>query len=278
MHTTVFLEEAVDALSVSKNKRYIDATYGEGGHYQQIVEHGGIVLGIDRDENQVEKGKKRNHTVLKGAFADIADIARKALWMPVAGVLFDLGLSMEQLAKSEKGFSYKKSDEILDMRLEKKGMTAAHYLAGASTDELQNMFERYSEDPISEDLAQTIVKIRKQRPIQRVGDLTNVIDVILEKQQRSDNEKVYARIFQALRIVVNDELAQLEKGLEGAIEIVERNGSIVVISFHSVEDRLVKQFANKRKGTMSMQVMNVAKKRPLRSFERSATLRIITKL
>lgn len=277
MHKTVFLHEAVAELQVSKGNKYIDATYGEGGHYELLVEAGGVVLGIDRDEEQVKKGLAKGHTVVLGMFKHIVAIAKQNNFLPVDGVLFDLGLSYEQVSDSKKGLSYQNNEEVLDMRLDKDAVPAWRYLLQMTNDELSEVFARFSEDPISYQLAQKVTEERRSNPIETVKQLKKCIDEIMTNATKKEREQTYARIFQSLRIVVNDEYNQLKKGLEGALQILKKNGKIVVISFHSGEDRIVKRFAKKTSQT-TMKIVDIKRIRSLEQYERSATLRVIEKI
>ncbi len=273
MHTTVFLEEAVNALNVEKGKKYIDATFGEGGHSYLIQSQGGIVLGIDADKSQADKEKEIR--VIHGNYADIEELAGREGFSPVHGILFDYGLSMVQIKTSGRGFTFKNDGEPLDMRLGEQGETAADYLNTASQAELIDRITRYSEDLASEAIAKRIVSYRSRKEIETVGDLKEIIrDATRQRDQQL--EKTYARIFQAVRIIVNDELKNIEKGLEGAYRILEPGGRIVVISFHSVEDRIVKAFVRSKGVTQNR--ISVQKSRKLQTFERSATLRVIQKI
>lgn len=163
MHTSVFLEEAVQHLSVEKGKKYIDATYGEGGHSHLIAQKGGLVLGIDADQLQVEKAK--DITVVHGNFAEIADIASNASWVPVSGVLFDFGLSMTQLQMHGRGLSYRSEEEILDMRLfpSEQTQTAWEYVQTASEDTLRKELGAYSEDPLTDKVVKEIMSTREKK-------------------------------------------------------------------------------------------------------------------
>jgi len=273
MHTTVFLNEAVDALNITQGGRYIDATFGEGGHAQLITEKGGTVLGIDADPTQVEKETKLR--VVNGTFGEIEEIARREKFVLVDGVLFDFGLSMVQLATGGKGLSYRSLDEPLDMRLGTIGMTAAEYLNTVGLEQLIDDLGRYSEDMNAEKIARRIVRTRTDTAVQTVQDLRGCIDTALGYGNGTDT---YARIFQAVRIIVNDEIETIKNGLAGAFSIVKQGGSIVVISFHSVEDRIVKMYVRGLGEKAKHLRINVKKVRSIKKFERSATLRVITKV
>ncbi len=278
MHTSVFLEEAVEQLSVQKGKKYIDATYGEGGHSHLIAQKGGLVMGIDADQLQVEKAK--DIKVVHGNFAEIADIARNASWIPVSGVLFDFGLSMTQLQMHGKGLSYRSEEEILDMRLfpSQETQPAWEYVQTASEDTLRKELGAYSEDPLTDKVVKEIVSNRGKEKIFLVSSFLKVIQNALgPKAGRESKEKCYARFFQALRIIVNQEPDSIMSGLKGAFDILEPKGKIVTITFHSLEDRYVKLFARSLKGLATTEKIAVERMRKLAHFERSATLRVIQK-
>lgn len=284
MHHPVLLQESIEGLNVKPNGLYVDATVGEGGHMIEISKRGGKVLGIDLDASQIKNltpiKSGKNFIFVQGNFADIERIAKDNDFYPVDGILFDLGLSMGQIEKSGRGFSYKRLDEPLDMRVDTTlATTAKSNLATASkvvnSLDQKNLYEilaRYGEEINSLAISQAIVRARTIRPIIKVRDLVSVIDKVLGKK---DN-KTYARVFQALRIAVNDELENLKKGLKGAVKILKKEGRIVVTSFHSLEDRIVKQFIRQNK-LKQLNKKVITSKRGF-EFERSAKLRIFIKL
>lgn len=279
MHTSVFLEEAVEQLSVQKRKRYIDATYGEGGHSHLIMQKGGLVLGIDADLKQVEKAQ--DVTVVHGNFANIADIARDASWIPVSGVLFDFGLSMTQLQTHGRGLSYRSEDEILDMRLfpSEENLAAYEYLQTASENILRKELGAYSEDPLTDKIVKEIINTRGKEKLKTVSSFLKLIQNALGPHSgRESKDRCYARFFQALRIIVNKEPDSIMNGLKGAFEILEPKGRIVAITFHSIEDRYVKLFARSLGAQATSDTIAVERVRKLATFERSATLRVIQKL
>lgn len=279
MHTTVFLEEAVASLNIKKGGKYIDATYGKGGHARGIVEKGGTVLAIEWDPSQIPQGKQKGIEIARGNYADMEFIAGQYNFIPADGILFDFGLSMDQLEEGKKGLSYKKLEEPLDMRISNTGKTAQEILNEYSEAELTDAFMKYSEEIKSHDIAKQIVISRRRKPLETVQDLVSVIDKALKELSRNREfiQKVYARIFQALRIVVNEEFNNISNGLEAALKIVRPGGRIVVITFHSLEDRIVKLFARQHKHEVVEEKVDVEQVRDLRSFERSAILRIIEK-
>lgn len=278
MHTSVFLEEAIEALNVQNDGRYIDATYGVGGHTREITKRGGIVLALDLDQKHIQHGSTDALQLVHGNYADIEHVAKMNTFIPVDGVLFDLGLSMDQLTSGGKGLSFKNLSEPLDMRISFADVTASDILNEASEEELIELFMKYSEEIHSKEIARAITLERRKKRIDTVEDLVSVISKVLEKKKAKHAfEGTAARIFQALRILVNNEFTNITKGLVGSLQIVKPGGRIVVITFHSLEDRIVKMFIRSHKDEVTDEKINVAKKRELRSFERSATLRIIIK-
>ena len=275
-HTPVLLKEVIDNLSIKPNSLYIDATVGEGGYGEVILKNKGRLLGIDWDKRQIDRLRQKE--IFKSAllfndnFANIEDIAKKNKYYPVDGIIFDLGLSMGQIQKSKKGFSYKNENEYLDMRLSENIVeTASSIINSSKSDELYEIFTKYSEEIDSRAIAESIVNARSLKKIEKVVDLLTIIDKTLKRKDK----KVYARIFQALRIAVNNEFENLRKALKGAKKIINSDGRIIVISFHSLEDRIVKRFVidNNLKFLTKKPILG---KKWLK-HERSAKLRIILK-
>lgn len=267
MHTPVLLNEAVDGLDIRSNGLYIDCTYGEGGHTSEILKRGGKVLAIDLDNKKVVKTVHDNFKFVYGNFADLEKIAVDNNFVPVDGILFDLGLSMEQIARSGRGFTFKNDNEPLDMRLDlDQDLTAEQIINSCSQNELYEIFSKNAEEISSGAISHAIVRARTLKKIKTVGDLKNILGT---------NENVIKRIFQALRMEVNHEIDNLKQGLAQATKIVAPAGRIVVITFHSVEDRVVKQFAIKNN-------LETLTKKPIQSktdlsFEKTAKVRIIIK-
>lgn len=277
MHTPVLLKEVIDNLGVVPSGHYIDATGGEGGYTKALLNQGAKVLTIDWDPKQVQNLKLKvqsykNAKVIEGNFADIAAIAKENNFAPVDGIVFDLGLSMVQLKESGRGLSYQRLEEPLDMRINPNvKITAREIIKNSTEDQLYEIFASNSEEINSRAIAHHIVVTRQIRPINTVGDLLKVID----KAVGAKAQPVYSRIFQALRIEVNNEFENLKKGLNGASQILKETGKIVIITFHSLEDRIVKNYVR----TAGLKLVNkkVIKGDRSLSFERSAKLRIITK-
>ena len=247
MHHPVLLNTVIKYLNIKKNGRYIDATAGEGNYIKEILNHGGLVLAIDWDCKQIKKlqnfFKDNPHLVLvNDNFSKIREIALNFNFYPADGIIFDLGLSMDQLQQGKRGFSYKNLHEKLDMRINHQlSLSAIDILNHTSEKELKDIFFRYGEEVNGQIIAQAIVNTKKKKKIKTVGQLIKIIDQTLKKK----DEDTYRRIFQALRIKVNHELENLENGLKGALSILHPHGRILVISFHSLESRLIKQFIKK---------------------------------
>lgn len=225
-HIPVLLNEAIQGLNVAPGKRFIDATYGGGGHAKEIERRGGEVLAMDVDSDT-------KATVI-GNFRNIEKIAREHGFSNVNGILFDLGVSSHQLDTEERGFSYRFTDAPLDLRLnQSKGETAAQLVNRASSEELYEIFTRFGEEELARTISHDIVRARAIAPIETTGDLVRIV---------GSHPGTLSRVFQALRIAVNDELEALKEGLLGAEKLLDKNGRLVVITFHSLEDRIVKQF------------------------------------
>lgn len=272
MHTPVFLRAVLEALQIQDGEKYIDCTAGEGGHLKSIAERGGKVLGIDYDADQikalVEQIRLPNVTLVNGNFKNIDKIAKDNGFLQVHGILLDLGLSMRQYRSKEIGLSHSKPDEVLDMRLEKNAEpTAADILNTYDQDELSEMLIKNAEEVLSSDIAYTICVERAKRPIKTVGDLIRILKGIA-----GQSNPMISRVFQALRMEVNHELDNVREALEKSIPLLKIGGRLVVITFHSLEDRIVKDFGRKRTDLKVIKMKVTHQER--QSFERSAQLRI----
>lgn len=250
-HQPVLLREAIEGLGVAPGKRYIDATVGGGGHTIEILSRGGRVLGIDTDPEAIEEVKEilrdkdtksqyPNILVAQGNFRDIENIAKRIGWFEVDGILFDLGVSSHQLDTPRRGFSYRYKEAPLDLRFDPtKGETAAELINRLSKEELYEILARFGEEQLAGAIAALVVRARAREPLATVGELVAVVGEV------AGDKKINAtlsRVFQALRIAVNDELSTLSPGLIGAKKLLRIGGRLVVISFHSLEDRIVKNF------------------------------------
>ncbi|MDA0789278.1 MAG: 16S rRNA (cytosine(1402)-N(4))-methyltransferase RsmH [Proteobacteria bacterium] len=244
-HETVLLAEAVDALVQNPVGRYVDCTYGRGGHSQAIASRlggSGRLMVIDKDPDAIADARARfDHdprvTICHGSFADIADMAAGSKMIPLDGVLLDLGVSSPQLASKDRGFSFL-SDGPLDMRMDPtRGVPASEWLSHADEQEIAAVLKDYGEERFARRIARAIVA---RRPIRTTGIL---VDVIAAAVPRAEKHKHPAtRSFQAIRIHVNRELEDLRACLHDVVSLLGSGGRLVVISFHSLEDRIVKRF------------------------------------
>lgn len=255
MHIPVLLNEVIKFLDPQPNENFIDATVGEGGHTLAILQRtapGGKVLGIDLDPEMLNIVSKKlkafeNRLILvQGNFRNIKKIVEENKFKDVQGVLFDLGVNLYQLKKSGKGFTFQRNEPLLMTFGPDVLWTAEEIVNSWPEEKLAQIFREYGEEKKYLAIARAIVRRRKTRPLKTTFDL---LEIIGEIKPFTKKYRIHpaTKIFQALRIATNDELNNLRKGLEGALEILEKGGRIVVISFHSLEDRIVKNFfkANK---------------------------------
>lgn len=244
MHIPVLKKEILEYLSVKPNDKIIDCTFGEGGHSKAILEKEGKVLGIEWDAELYNKAKSLNLErliLINDSYANIKEIAEKNNFNPANGILIDLGMCSWQIDESERGFSFSK-DEPLDMRYGKNGITAEIIANDYSEGEIEKILSEYGEERFAKRIAEKIVIQRKISPIKTTFQLTEIIKSAIPYKYQFGKINSATRTFQALRIAVNDELNNLKKALESSIEILDKGGKIAVISFHSLEDRIVKNF------------------------------------
>ncbi|MBU6198082.1 MAG: 16S rRNA (cytosine(1402)-N(4))-methyltransferase RsmH [Xanthomonadaceae bacterium] len=245
-HAAVMLDETLEGLRVRADGVYLDGTFGRGGHAQGVLErlgaHGRLLL-MDRDPEAVAAARRNfasdaRVAIRHGNFAEIADW--DATLAGLDGVLLDLGVSSPQLDDAARGFSFR-VDAPLDMRMDPThGMSAAEFLARADEREIADVLWNYGEERMSRRIARAIVAQRRSAPIARTGELADLIAGIVGRPPSGKHPAT--RSFQALRIAVNGEMDALEKGLRGAVARLRAGGRLCVISFHSLEDRVVKQF------------------------------------
>jgi 16S rRNA (cytosine1402-N4)-methyltransferase len=251
-HQSVLLKEAVDALVTRVDGLYVDGTFGRGGHSRAILERlspAGRLLVVDKDPEAIEVARalQADDTrveIHQGSFADLAQvIADKFGVSRVCGVLLDLGVSSPQLDDATRGFSFQQ-DGPLDMRMDtSRGQSAAEWLQTASEEEIADVMYQYGEERFSRRMARAIVNARAETPI--VGTL-QLAAIVKEANPAWEKHKHPAtRAFQGIRIFINSELQDLQRALDLFLELLETNGRLVVISFHSLEDRIVKQFMQK---------------------------------
>ena len=234
-HTSVLLQEAIEALAVKPGGRYVDCTLGRGGHTAAMLERGGSVLALDADPQAIAE-VSLPATIVQSNFDQLERVATARGFVPADGVLFDLGLSSPQLEDASRGFSFAKEGP-LDMRFDPgSGDPAAEIVNRGSVDELARIFRDYGEEPQPRRMARAI---ESARPLRTTRELAEVIERAAGGRGRIHPA---TRIFQALRIVTNGELERLSDGLAQAVCILRSGGRLVVISFHSLEDRIVKAF------------------------------------
>jgi 16S rRNA (cytosine1402-N4)-methyltransferase len=248
-HTPVLVGEALAALALEAGGYYVDATFGRGGHTALILQalgREGRVLAIDRDPQAIAAGRERfadevRLTLVHAQFADLgALVPTHAHGRPCRGVLFDLGVSSPQLDDPSRGFSFR-ADGPLDMRMDPtRGEPVSAWLARASVDEIREVIATLGEERFARRVAHSIVEARREHPLERTSELAALVARAV--RTREPGKHPATRTFQALRMHINDELGQLEKGLAGAVDALGSGGRLVVISFHSLEDRLVKRF------------------------------------
>jgi 16S rRNA (cytosine1402-N4)-methyltransferase len=248
-HTPVLLDEALAALALEAGGYYVDATFGRGGHTAQILQavgSQGRLLAIDRDPQAIEAGRQRfadevRLTLLHASFADLTTLVpAHSGGQPCRGVLFDLGVSSPQLDDPQRGFSFR-ADGPLDMRMDTtRGEPVSAWIARAGVDEIREVIATLGEERFARRVAQSIVEGRHQHAITRTSQLAEIVSKAV--RTREPGKHPATRTFQALRMFINDELGQIEKGLAAALEFLAPAGRLVVISFHSLEDRVVKRF------------------------------------
>jgi len=277
MHVPVLLKEVIEGLALKSNDNFIDGTFHLGGHSEVILKEispKGKILGIEIDKDIFEKAKEKFKNekrifLINDSYANLKEID----FEEVGGILLDVGMSSWHIDESKRGFTFKK-DEPLNMLFSKDGMTVEDILNNYSKEDLERVLSDYGEERKARKIAEAILKQRKEKPIKTTFDLINVVKVVL-----ANNTHSYPKIFQALRIEANKELDNLRKVLPDALSKLKKGGRLAVISFHSGEDRIVKQFIKEN----SLEVLNkkpiVPKAEEVRQNPRarSAKLRIIIK-
>ncbi len=240
-HKPVMSQEVLKALDVGEGKRYIDATVGGGGHSIEILKRGGKVLGIDKDPEAVEFTKENNKwKIVQGNFRDIENIAKEHGFSEADGILFDLGVSSHQIDTPERGFSFRYPDSPLDLRMDPMGgIPASEKIKHLSLEELYEIFATYGEEKLARPIAYAFVRARRIRGVTTVGEVIAIVEGVVKG--RTARISTLARVFQAIRIVVNDEMVALKEGLDGGARVLATGGRMVVLSYHSLEDRIVKQ-------------------------------------
>lgn len=277
-HTAVLSNEAAEALVWDRNGTYVDGTYGRGGHAGAILARlgeEGRLIAIDRDLAAVMDARERfageqRITVIHGAFGELDKHVESAGAGELSGVLIDLGVSSPQLEEARRGFSFDR-DGPLDMRMDQEsGFTAAHWIAMVGERELAWVLRTYGEERFARQIARAIARAREQVPIETTRQLAEIIERAVPRIERQRHPAT--RSFQAIRILINDELGELENCLGQALRLLRQGGRLVVISFHSLEDRIVKRFMRtEQRGDP------FPSRLPVRDSELRRTLRIMGK-
>jgi 16S rRNA (cytosine1402-N4)-methyltransferase len=247
-HTPVLLRETIEGLDVRTGEKYIDATVGDGGHTEEIAKRGGIVLGLDADESAIARAgtrlRDKKVVLVHANFRDLETVAEHEGFGEVRGILFDLGVSSDQLDNPQQGFSFRSPEALLDLRFDKsRGETAAALVNRLSSEELYEIFTEFGEEERARSIVRAVVLARKLAPIRTTGDLAGSVAAAIPNPIQMPRS--LARIFQGLRIAVNDELDALHAGLVSSERLLMHGGRLAVISFHSLEDRIVKQCMRK---------------------------------
>ena len=280
MHETVLLHESVAALAVRADGFYVDATFGRGGHSGLILQQlgpAGRLLGIDKDPQAIAAAQEKfgadpRFSIEQGAFSQLAElIARRGMTGKVNGVLMDLGVSSPQLDEAARGFSFMRDGE-LDMRMDPtRGQSAAAFLATATDEAIADVLYRLGEERQSRRIARAIVAARAVEPITRTVQLANIVADALPRHEKHKHPAT--RTFLALRLHVNDELGEVERVLPQALDVLAPGGRVAVISFHSLEDRIVKQyFKREAKGD------DLPKDLPIRASEIHSRIKSLGKI
>ena len=252
-HAPVLLREAVEALAIVPGARILDGTFGAGGYTRAILAAapGVEVLALDRDPSAILGGyelvaaSEGRLRLVEATFSELAAEATRACFVPLDGVVLDIGVSSMQLDQAERGFSFR-FDGPLDMRMGGSGLSAADLVNEGAEVELADIIFHYGEERRSRAVARAIIEARRQAPILTTRRLAEVVASVVRAEPGGIHPAT--RTFQALRIAVNDELSELVRALHGAEEALKPGGRLVVVSFHSLEDRIVKQFLQRRSG------------------------------
>ena len=252
-HIPVMAQEVVDALQPRDGGRYLDGTFGAGGYTAAMLDRADCqVIAIDRDPDAIAAGQALAERyaprlrLIEGRFGDMAELLQAEGVDEVDGVALDLGVSSMQFDQADRGFSFRASGP-LDMRMEKSGASAADLVNEGEEGELADIIWRYGEERRSRRVARAIVEARRAKRIDTTGELAEIVRRAVGPQGRDESDPA-TRTFQALRIAVNDELGELERGLAAAEQVLAPGGRLAVVSFHSLEDRAVKEFVRARAG------------------------------
>lgn len=247
MHIPVFLEESIDLLKIEKNKKFIDCTFGRGGHSLEIIKklnETGFLWSIDCDQSAIDYCNQNfsytNFKIIKDFYSNIEEISKENSISEIDGIIFDLGVSSPQLDDKSRGFSYH-GDNIIDMRMDiSQKFSAIDLLATYSKTELNSIFKRYGEIRNPSYVTNAIIEYRKIKAITTTKELVDIIKENVHKKELFLKKHPARKYFQAIRMEINGEIHQIKKGITDASRLLKKGGRIVVISFHSLEDKAVK--------------------------------------
>ncbi len=284
MHIAVLLQEAVDALAIKPDGVYVDATFGRGGHSRLILSRlgeQGRLIALDRDPTAVKSGEAiadKRFCIRHSSFSGMRQILLEMGITKIDGVLLDLGVSSPQLEEISRGFSFRSAGP-LDMRMDtSSGQTAAEWLATVTEDQLEWVIKEYGEERFARQIARAIIMARTRQPIVITLQLAEIIAAVVRARQRQRENMRHpaTRTFQAIRIYLNQELEELSLVLPQCVELLNPGGRLVVISFHSLEDRMVKQFMRAGASTDELPRGVPLREKELQRFSKQ-TLRVIGK-
>ena len=243
VHKSVLFDEAIESLNIDKSKIILDGTAGGGGHSREIAKRAGRLIAVDQDPDAIKVLHERldsfdNVTIVQNNFSNVKDILKEQGIEKIDGMLLDLGVSSFQLDTAQRGFSYH-ADAPLDMRMSKSGLSAKDVVNTYSETELADILFRYGEEKFARRIAKNIVLYRQNKEIETTGELVDIIKESYPKAKMRDSHPA-RKTFQAIRIEVNAELDALEKTLDSALDCLSSGGRLSIITFHSLEDRMVK--------------------------------------
>lgn len=247
VHKSVLFDEAIESLNIDKSKIVLDGTAGGGGHSREIAKRAGRLIAVDQDPDAIKVLHERldsfdNVTIVQNNFSNVKDILKEQGIEKIDGMLLDLGVSSFQLDTAQRGFSYH-ADAPLDMRMSKSGLSAKDVVNTYSEAELADILFRYGEEKFARRIAKNIVFHRQNKEIETTGELVDIIKESYPKAKMRDSHPA-RKTFQAIRIEVNAELDALEKTLDSALDCLSSGGRLSIITFHSLEDRMVKEKFN----------------------------------
>lgn len=246
-HIPVLIDEVLEALAINPGETHVDGTFGSGGYSRAMAARGAHVIAFDRDPDAIAEGAPvvaaNDIILIQGEFSHMATLLAERNVEQVSGVTLDIGVSSMQLDRADRGFSFQADGPLL-MQMSQSGMSAADFLNTAPEEDIANVIYRYGEEPRSRRVARAIVEAR---PLERTAQLAAVVRRALGHKPH-DKKDPATRTFQAIRIHINQELEELERGLEAAEAMLEEGGRLAIVTFHSLEDRVVKQFLRRRSG------------------------------